>query len=412
MSSPARARTLVTGSAIMSLGNSITVPFLAIYLRTELHVSISTVGLLLGCAILFAIIGGFLGGALSDSIGRRPVMVAAILVVIASFAGLAIGGDVVTAFVCTATLTTASSSFSPVAKVLLSDLVAPADRPRWFSYQYLAINAGYAIGPLLGTAVGLTGDRTSFVVAAGIYALYLPVVVMVAAPARTAPADGNTGPGMVPMPQGWCTALRRTVLALVTDRRLAWLLIAAILLETVHNKISVLLAQHFAGSAANSAYLLGAVMTTNAVAVIGLQTVLARHMSRFDPLRAMTAGGVLTFAGMAGFAVSAQLWHYVAAMVVFTLGEVLIVPSEFTLLDRIAPADLRGGYFGAQTLSQLGGFTGPYFGSLILSAYGGTAMFLAIGSLALVSVVIYVFVGRQVPTPSPVAAGTPRGETS
>ncbi|GAA3390424.1 MFS transporter [Cryptosporangium minutisporangium] len=153
-------------------------------------------------------------------------------------------------------------------------------------------------------------------------------------------------------------------------------------------------------------------MTTNAVTVVGLQAILARHVSRLDPIRALPVGGALTFAGMAGFAVSTEVSHYVAAMVVLTLGEVLIVPSEFALLNRIAPADLRGGYFGAQTLSQLGGFAGPYFGSLILAAYGGPAMFLSIGSLAMISVAIYVFVGRRIRTPAspPTAASDAKSD--
>ncbi|GAA3390426.1 MFS transporter [Cryptosporangium minutisporangium] len=66
----ARARVLVAGAALISLANSVTVPFLAIYLRTTLEVSISAVGLLLGCAVLFAIAGGFLAGALSDALGQ------------------------------------------------------------------------------------------------------------------------------------------------------------------------------------------------------------------------------------------------------------------------------------------------------------------------------------------------------
>jgi hypothetical protein len=52
----------------------------------------------------------------------------------------------------------------------------------------------------------------------------------------------------------------------------------------------------------------------------------------------------------------------VTAMAVFSIGEVFIVPSEFAIIDRIAPHDRRGTYFGAQTFTQLGGFVGPYLG--------------------------------------------------
>ncbi|MGW0577686.1 MFS transporter [Streptomyces sp. NPDC002920] len=123
----------------------------------------------------------------------------------------------------------------------------------------------------------------------------------------------------------------------------------------------------------------------------------SRFMEKRNPVTSITAGGLLTVLGMAGFALSEVTWHFVAAMVVFSLGEILIYPAEFAIIDRIAPEERRGSYFGAQTFAQLGVFVGPYTGGLLLAAYDGTVMFLGVGSFALVSVLIYVLVGRRIP---------------
>ncbi|MEU2663809.1 MFS transporter [Micromonospora sp. DT46] len=394
---PRLARILVGGSGVMSLANGVTIPFLTIYLRNELGLSVSAVGLVIGSSVLFGISGGFLGGALSDIVGRRRVLLSCLLVVIGSFVGFYFARDAATAFAFNASMAFATSAFSPVAKVLISDLLPVALRVKWFSYQYLAINAGYAVGPLIGVALGLTGARLSFPAAAGVYLVYLAVLW---AATRQLPRPSTGDGGLTTLGRSTGAIVRglgESARAVMSDRRLLLLLIGAILLETVHSRISVLLAQNFVIDFADSARVLAAVMTTNAVAVIVLQLFAAGYVQRYNPLNAITLGGILTFVGMAGFAISEQMWHYIVAMVVFTVAETLIVPSEFALVDRIAPEERRGAYFGAQTFAQVGGFTGPFLGSLVLASFGGPVMFLAIGSLALVSVALYLLVGRRIP---------------
>jgi predicted MFS family arabinose efflux permease len=82
-------------------------------------------------------------------------------------------------------------------------------------------------------------------------------------------------------------------------------------------------------------------------------------------------------------------------MIVFTLGEILIVPAEYAQIDQISPANMRGTYYGAQSVSELGSFLGPWAGGMILSAYGGPAMFLVMAGCALVSLVFY-WMGRVI----------------
>jgi hypothetical protein len=92
-----------------------------------------------------------------------------------------------------------------------------------------------------------------------------------------------------------------------------------------------------------------------------------------------------------------------------SLGEILIYPAEFAIIDRIAPDGSRGAYFGAQTFAQFGVFIGPFTGGLLLGADGGTTMFLGVGSFAAAGVVIYLLVGRRIPG---LAASVPDSRTS
>ena len=81
-------------------------------------------------------------------------------------------------------------------------------------------------------------------------------------------------------------------------------------------------------------------------------------------------------------------------MIVFTLGEILIVPAEYAQIDQISPANMRGTYYGAQSVSMLGSFLGPWAGGIVLHACGGPTMFVMMGAIAMVSLVFY-WLGRR-----------------
>jgi MFS family permease len=390
---PFLARLLVSGAGIMSLANSITIPFLAVFLRRELGLDPATIGLLIGSSVFFSIAAGFLGGTLSDIFGRAPVLLAGLLGVVASFAGFFLAEHVLVVFACNAAMALSTSSFAPVGKALLSDLLPEGDRVRWFSYQYLATNVGYAVGPLIGVSLGLAGGRAGFLVAAIVYGIYLGLLAVSIRNTRVAPSSAAREPDRTSAAARFLGSFR----AVASDPRLLCFLAAGLLLESVHLRISALLAQDLDIDFVNGTQILAAVMTANAVTVVVFQLLASKLVLRWDPVQAIVIGATLMFAGMAGFAASGSLWQFVAAMVVFSIGETFIVPSEFAIIDRIAPPERRGSYFGAQTFSQLGGFVGPLLGGVLLSTWNGAVMFLGVGSLALLSALVYLTAGRRVP---------------
>nr|ABV56578.1 permease [Kutzneria sp. 744] len=398
------AKLLVVGSCVMSLANSVTVPFLAIYLRTSLGLGVDVVGLVLGSSAIVTIAGGFLGGVLSDHLGRSRMLIACLVGVVVAFLGFYFAGGVVGVLLANSLLALCTGGFSPVGKAMLSDLLPQDTRVTWFSYQYVAINLGYVVGPPLGAVFGVSGDRGSFAIAAVCYAAY--VVPLLGFVIRRNRSD-RPQPRPAPAELTGADRLRelgRGLKALSTDRRLLLFLIASFLMQSVHNRISVLLAQSFTADVVDATAVLAAVLATNAITVVCVQLLAAKFVARYEAIQALTIGGVLTFVGMAGFAFSTAAWQFVVAMLVFSVGETFVAPSEFAVVDRIAPENLRGAYFGAQTFAGIGGFVGPVLGSLLLAWSGGQAMFLGVGALALVSVVVYRY-GRGMLATAPAAVG-------
>lgn len=88
-----------------------------------------------------------------------------------SFAGFAAADHLAAVIVCNAALALSSSVFAPVSKALLGDVLPEGTRVRWFSHQYLATNAGYAIGPFLGGLLLSTWNGTAMYLGIGALAL-------------------------------------------------------------------------------------------------------------------------------------------------------------------------------------------------------------------------------------------------
>jgi MFS family permease len=51
--------------------------------------------------------------------------------------------------------------------------------------------------------------------------------------------------------------------------------------------------------------------------------------------------------------------YWVVGMVLFSISEMLIVPTEFALVERLAPQERKGAYLAAQNLANLGGAFSP-----------------------------------------------------
>jgi MFS family permease len=92
--------------------------------------------------------------------------------------------------------------------------------------------------------------------------------------------------------------------------------------------------------------------------------------------------GVLGFAlafTMYGFIpLDAPVYWWYLATVVLSLGEVILFPTFSLLIDRIAPENMRGTYFGASGLVALGVSLSPFIGGIVLQYAGGPALFFSV----------------------------------
>ncbi|KAF1021780.1 MAG: hypothetical protein GAK37_03430 [Pseudomonas sp.] len=134
--------------------------------------------------------------------------------------------------------------------------------------------------------------------------------------------------------------------------------------------------------------------------MICLQYLIGRRISHRHLSRWLVFGLGMFLLGVIGFALAGNVWWWIVAMAIFTVGEIVVFPAEYMFIDRIAPDHLRGMYYGAQNLSNLGAALGPVLCGLVLANFPAHTMFYMLAAFIVGGGVFY-FIGASLKASHP-----------
>ena len=125
------------------------IPFLTVYLTSKGY-SIAQAGYVMACFGCGSILGGYIGGRLTDKLGHYYVQVFSLMLNGILFIVL---GQMHTLFqfmICIFVLSSLGESFRPANSAAIAAYSNENNRTRCYSLNRLAINVGFAIGPAIG----------------------------------------------------------------------------------------------------------------------------------------------------------------------------------------------------------------------------------------------------------------------
>lgn len=347
---PSSVRLLLATGSVLTFARAITLPYLVVYLADTFQLAVGSIGLLVGSAVILASLLSLYGGHLVDTVRNHTLLLGAISVFTLAFLGAIASRSTALFFVCLVVINLALAVVDIAVKSGFCALLPVAERAEVFAIKYTLSNIAYAVGPLLGVALFEQGAHLPFLVSAliglGMGGLYhglgdrrLQV---------GASAQHNAG-------------FAQVALRLAQDRRLICFTLGGMLSAVVFGQFGAYLSQYLVVTTdtTEAARLVGYLITTNAVTVIAFQYLIGRRIDRQRLMPWLLAGMALFILGLLGFSVAGSALAWCLAMVVFTLGEIIVIPAEYMFIDLIAPEHLRGVYYGAQNLSNLGAGLGP-----------------------------------------------------
>ncbi|RYZ56972.1 MAG: MFS transporter, partial [Chitinophagaceae bacterium] len=157
------------------------IPFLTVYLTSKGY-SLADAGLVMGAFGLGSIVGGYLGGRLTDRFGHFYVQFGSLFLNGALFIILGQMQTLVQYAVCIFLLSSLGEAFRPANAAAIAQYSNDSNRIRCYALNRLAINLGWSIGPAVGGilasinyhylfwADGVTCMASSFLLFAGLSA--------------------------------------------------------------------------------------------------------------------------------------------------------------------------------------------------------------------------------------------------
>jgi len=399
---PAGFGTIWSTVAIDLVGFGIILPVLPLYAE-RYGASPATVGLLLASFSIAQLLLAPVWGALSDRVGRKPVLVL-------SLAGTAVGSLVtglagsLPLLFAGRLLDGASGASVSVAQASAADLAGPGERARLFGLLGAAFGVGFVAGPALGSLAALVDPRLPFFVAAALAGINAVVATRrlpetnprhISAPADRpmAVADGLGAEGMGGLDPGAAVdpgaghsarapAEHDTEGRGASERRrpgLARLVVVgfgSLVAFSAFEATFALFGERRLGFGLAST---GAVFTGIGLVLAlvegGLVHPTVRRLGEIRTLRlalAVNAFGLVLLAAVHSW------WVLVPALAALVVGQGLATPSLTAATASVASEGRRGGILGLQqSAGGLARVVGPLLGGLAFQHIGVPAPYLA-----------------------------------
>ncbi|MFN0157784.1 MAG: MDR family MFS transporter [Bacteroidota bacterium] len=375
--------TLINRMGVMVL------PFLVVYLTTVLGYTAEEAGTILMCYGLAAFVTAPFSGKLSDKIGPLLVMKLSLLITGLVLFLYPLAQSRAVLVIITVLWAAISEAFRPAALAIITDSVTVDQRKAAFALNRLAINLGMSIGPALGGFLFLYSYELLFwvngstTILSGLVLVFVPLTVR----HSTHEEHQKTQSGI---------ALRDTTLLYF----LAAMLPAMIIFFQHEAAMPIYMVRDLGLSTS----VLGMMFSVNTVIIILLEVPLNLAMTNVSHRTNLALGAFLTGAGFGAMMFVSDPIGIAATVVVWTFGEMILLPSAATYMSEIAPPERRGEYMGLfQMTFSLAFALSAWVGPMLLDQYGGSILWSVMFLVGCVS----TFMLLRVAQPAAVAGSKP-----
>ena len=336
--------------------------YLGIWAVHELGASTKELSLVFPAGAVLAAAGGYLGGHLSDHLGRRPLILFGWGASAPFMLAYAFVGDHVWLGLTLIAIAPVFHSVGGSAdQAMIADLVPAERHEAAYASVRVASNLGVTVGPPLGGLMLL--DENYRVLFVGVALLSF---VAFAIAYRYIPARGAYAPEEPP-DRGSFGVIRR-------DTAFLLFLASAVFAWIVYVAYEAVLPIAAVGSYGLSPATWGLLIAINPILVTFFQLRVTRWSAGIAAAPKLFVAMLLMGLPFLVLTAKATVLVLAAVIAVFVIGEMLWFPTSQAIVARLAPEDVRGAYMGAFGSTAAFGFAlGPFAGLQLLGAYGDAA---------------------------------------
>ena len=386
---PLKFRILIITVIIDRLGGTVLFPFFTLYVTRRFQVGMTEAGILIGLFAVSGLVGSVVGGALTDRMGRRSIILFGLLF---SALGSVVMGlqDNLSAFYALAVVVGFLGNIaSPAHQAMVADMLPDEQRSEGFGVLRVAANLAWVVGPTIG---GLLATRSYLLlfladaVASTITGFIVYRLIPETRPAPSANDDANSESILATL-AGYGIVARDKLF-------IAYLVVSMLMLlvyQQMYNTLAVYLRD--VHGVPDRGY--GLLLSLDALTVVLLQFWVTRRIKGRPAMLMMAFGTFLYLVGFTLFGFVASYALFVAAILIITFGEMIVMPVGAMLAARFAPAELRGRYMAFHDLAHaIPSTVGAAAAGLILDNYDPNWVWYAAGIVSAVAVIGYLWLHR------------------
>ena len=379
---PQKFWVVVAVSFIDHVGGTMLFPFFSLYITQHFNVGMTQAGIVLGIFSICGLIGQMVGGALTDKFGRRKLIIGGLVFSALSTLSLGFVNSFSVLIPLAVGIGLLSDIAGPAHGAMIADILPEEKRQEGFGVLRVVGNLAWIIGPTIGGFVAGKSFLALFIADAIISCIVAFLFYLLIPETKPEPHPGHVSEGILKTFAGYTKVLRN-------GASMAFLMagmLMGIVYQQMYNSLSVFLNKYHNVPAQGYGFML----TASAIVVILFQFSVTRFSKKKPPFVVMAFGTIFYMIGFSMFGFVSQYWLFVAAIVVITVGEMLVVPTSQSLATNFAPEDMRGRYMGVFGMVWMIPATfGPGLAGVILDNYNPNLLWYIGGVLCGVSALAY-----------------------
>ena len=391
---PIKFWVLVAATFIDRVGGTLIFPFFALYVTHKFNVGMTEAGILLAIFSITGLTGSMVGGALTDKFGRRGIVLFGLVFSALSSLAMGVVNDLSVFYGLAVVVGLLSNVGGPARQAMVADILPEEQQAEGFGVLRVAANLAWIIGPTIGGFLASRSYMLLFVLDAVASVTTALIVYKLVPETRPKTAEGQAQQTLLQTVSGY-----RLVLA---DKVYVAFLVTSMLMligyQQIYSTLSVFLRD--VHGVATQAY--GLLMSMNAGSVVLLQFWVTRKTRRYRPMLMMAAGTALYLVGLTMYGFVSAYALFVIAMLIITLGEMIVMPTGQALVAQLAPEDMRGRYMAVFGLSwTIPATVGPWAAGVILDNYNPNWVWYAAGIASALAVTgFYLLYLKRRPHPA------------
>lgn len=369
------------------IGGSLLFPFFALYITSKFNVGMTDVGVLFAAFSLSSFAGSAIGGALTDRFGRKGIIMFGLIA--SSFSTVAMGliSSFQVFFFLALFVGILTDVAGPAHQAMIADILPEEKRADGYGILRVAFNLSVVIGPAIG---GLLAARSYLLLFLSDAAVSLLTVILIAIflpetkPLAHPDAPKETMAGTF---AGYGQVFRNAAFMLF----LGAVLLQVFAYMNMNTSLGVYLRNEH--GTPESGY--GMLLSINAAMVVLMQFPITRRITKYPPMLMMAAGTFLYVIGFSMYGFVSTYFMFVVAMVIITVGEMVVSPVSQALVASFSPEEMRGRYMAVSGFSWGIPFAvGPYLAGLIIDGPQPHLLWYAAGFVGLLSTISFLALYR------------------